>query len=358
MKLVQASVEVREIPLRTTFRTALRSTSSVTDIRVRLETDEGLVGWGSASPTPAITGETEGSIVYAIERHLFPVLEASDLDDEHAVLAAIQRAIVRNTAAKAAVDIALHDLYAKRAGLPLWRRTGSQPGAIETDATVSLNRVEAMIDEARDYCAKGFKVLKVKLGGRDGLDMERLFGIRSSVDEEIQLRVDANQAWSAKEAIGYLATMEKLCVDYLEQPVPAWDLAGLAAVAQASSLPVVADESVFGMTDLLKVIDQRAADIVNLKLMKTGGITIALQMVQTIRAAGLDWMVGSMMEGPISVTAAAILAASQGCRHVDLDAGMFLGDHPLQGGISYEGPRIVLPSGEGVGIDGDRRGSG
>lgn len=350
MKLAHAQVQVCELPLQTTFRTSLRATNTVTDIRVRLTTDSGVVGLGSASPTPAITGETEGSIVYAIERCILPILEGRDLDDEQGAFAAVQRALVGNPAAKAAVDIALHDLYAKRHHVPLWRRIGHAPTPIATDATVSLNAVDDMVAQAVQYAERGFKVLKVKLGGRDGLDMDRVSRIRSSVAADITLRVDANQAWSVKESIGYLATLEKLSVDCLEQPVPAWDIEGLREVTHVSAIPVAADESVFGMRDLLRVVERRAADMVNLKLMKTGGVTPALTMVQTVEAAGLQWMVGSMMEGPISVTAAAIFAASRGCQHVDLDAGMFLYPTTLQGGVVYDGPAIALPTSDGVGI--------
>lgn len=350
LKIRNAFVQVVDLPLRVTFRTALRATNQVTDIRLVLETDDGLVGLGSASPTPAITGETRGSIICALEDHIIPRLRNIDLDDENLAFKTVQSALVHNYSAKAAADIALHDLYAKKYEVPLFKRIGQSPIELATDATVSLSTIADMVEQADGFVRVGFNVAKVKLGGRDGHDIDRITQIRARIGENVTLRVDANQAWNVKESIQYAYKMVNLGVDLIEQPVPAWDIEGLKTITEASIIPIAADESVFGMTELLRVLELRAADIINLKLMKTGGITVALQMARLIESAGLEWMVGSMMEGPISVTAAAIFAAANGCRHIDLDAGYFLKERKATGGIEYEGPQISLPYSVGLGI--------
>ncbi|MCL6446044.1 MAG: dipeptide epimerase, partial [Alicyclobacillus sp.] len=184
MKLRSYAVNVVELPLRVPFRTALRSTSTVTDIRVTLETEDGITGVGSASPTPAITGDTTGSITAALREHILPALMGVDLEDMEAASTAIQRSIVHNTSAKAAADIAWHDLLARRAAKPLTRWLGGAGNRIVTDATVSLGAVDSMVAQARDLAEEGFRVLKIKLGNHDGLDVERIAAIRSALGQD------------------------------------------------------------------------------------------------------------------------------------------------------------------------------
>lgn len=350
-ELLDLRVDVVDLPLHTPFSTALRSTASVTDVRVTLTASDGAVGVGSASPTAAITGDTTAGIAAAIRDYIAPALHGVDLDDLVASCGAVQRALVRNTSAKAAVDIALHDLHARRLGISLTRFLGGTDAALSTDATVSLGSVEKMVSQAKELVAQGFRVLKVKLGGRDGLDVERMVNIRDAVGGDIVLRVDANQAWNARETLRIADRLAALRVEYIEQPVPAHDLDGLRQVTAHSPLPVAADESVFDLRDLHRVIDRQAADIVNIKLMKSSGLSQAVQMVALARSAGVDVMIGSMMEGPASVTAAASLAAALRCRYIDLDAAYFLADARAKGGIAYAGPVISPAQGCGLSVE-------
>lgn len=353
MELVHAAVRTLRLKLSVPFRTSLRATDHVVDIRVCLETTDGLKGYGSASPTPAITGETESSIVSALEEHIFPALKRVDLADESSAFAAIQGAIVHNSSSKAAADIALHDLYARQQGIGIRQRlvpeTGSHSSTIITVATVSLGSIPAMVKQAGDLKEEGFHTLKVKLGGRDGLDVERVKEIRNQVGRTVRLQVDANQAWTTAESIAVVEQLGRYDVLFVEQPVLACDLDGLQAVTRASALPIAADESVFSIHDLKRLVSMRAAKIVNLKLMKTGGITPALAMRKILEDNGVEVMVGSMMEGPISVTAAASFASVFQVPFVDLDAAYFLKDKCADGGLTYSGEMIQLSDGLGLG---------
>lgn len=348
MRIVRASVETVALPLTTPFRTALREVTAVDEIRVTLTTEEGATGIGSAAPTAAITGETVGSITDALHRHLVPWLKTRDLDSPNALFRDLPRVIVGNPSAKAAVDIALHDLYARRDGLVLSQWLGGGRRGLATDATVSLTGPEAMASQAESLVVAGFTALKVKLGGRDGEDDRRIEAVAARMGRKARLRVDANQAWTVRETLARLPHLAALGVEWVEQPIAAGDLEGLAAVRRRSPLPIAADEAVFGVADLLQVLRLGAADIVNIKLMKCAGIDPAISLIRLARAAGLQVMVGSMMEGLASVTAAAMVASAWDADYVDLDAGYFLRDPGVAGGVSYQGEAVRLPSGPGL----------
>ena len=375
IRIVQSQVSIVSLPLHTPFHTALRQTNEVTDIRVTLTLEDGTVGVGSTAPTPAITGETTESIVTALQQFIFPALQSVELADRENVFQVLGRSIVHNTSAKAAVDIALHDLYAKQARLNLYdylasHRRGAITGfsdnddsmnlqsdalshlpTLSTDATVSLNSVEKMVTQGQNLVAVGFSTLKIKLGGRDGKDIERVAAIRQALGDDIVLRVDANQAWEVAESIAYVNQLAPYRVELVEQPIPAWNMKGLRQVTKNSPIPIVADESIFQFSDLQRLLDMRGADIINIKLMKTGGIHQAMQMIELIQDTNLQWMMGSMMEGPASMTAAAQLASAYGCSIVDLDAGYFLKHTHALGGIRYAGEAIHLPLAPGLGLE-------
>lgn len=349
--IVRSKVETVDLPLSTPFHTSLRSAYSVLDIRVTLETEEGIIGVGSAAPTPKITGETTDSILTALREFVLPSIESADLDDETATLESVQKSIVANAAAKAAVDIALYDIFARRRGLSLGQHLNQRDlTAIETDATVSLNTPDAMETQALDLVAKGFRFLKIKLGGRDGQDALRVQRIRQALGADMPLRVDANQAWTVEESHRLIEQLAACQVEFVEQPVYRRDLLGLREITKRSPLPIAADESVFDAYDLEHVLALEAAHIINLKLMKTGGLYPAIQMVKMIQEAGLQWMVGSMMEGPASVTAAATLADAFGSHYKDLDAAYFLADGLATGGPTYVDGDLQFGPRAGLGV--------
>lgn len=353
MKLIDSQVTRVEIPLTTPFRTALREVHAVEEIRVRLCTDTGLEGLGAASPTAAVTGDTAGSIADALSDYLLPRLsQVEELAERSTVQRVVNQALVGNPSAKAAVDIALHDLYAKscRQSLLEWLGGHEPADALFTDATVSLGDVESMAQQAQSLCHSGFTTLKVKLGGRDGRDLERMSAVREAVGSAIILRVDANQGWTVRETIGYIPGLHALAVELVEQPVAARDLEGMRQISQISPIPIAADESVYGLDDLLRIIQTRSCDVVNFKLMKTGGLANAATMIAVARHQGFQVMIGSMMEGIASLTAAVALATAFDVEYLDLDAGYFLKEPKTHGGISYRGPEITPSSGPGLGV--------
>ena len=339
------------LPLTSPFHTALRTVTAVEEIRVELSTDVGLLGVGSAAPTGAITGETASSIVAALEEYILPALIGQDLTDVPHTLMVLARSIVGNFSAKAAADIALHDLYAKYRNESLLSYLGGISHPLWTDATVSLGDISAMVEQARGLVEQGFHHLKVKVGGHDGHDVERVIAVRQAVPENVKMWLDPNQAWTVRESIAAAEVLAEFDIAFIEQPVVSHDIEGLREVTHRSPIPIAADESVFGMEQLLRVLDSKAADIVNIKLMKCGGLSTARLMAELVRSSGVKLMVGSMMEGMASVTAAAMFATTYQADYVDLDAAYFLSDPQATGGIQYTGGSITLPTGLGIGID-------
>lgn len=353
MKITDILIMTVTIPLVTPFKTALRTVTEIENILLTVTTDTDLVGFGGAAPTAVITGDTTGSIIAGIE-HIRDQIVGMDLESTELIFQRLNRCLIGNTSAKAAVDMAIYDLLAKSLDVPLYQLLGGRANVIKTDITISLDTVEIMVAESVKKIKDGFNVLKVKVGGDPELDICRLQAIQDAVGLEVKIRIDANQGWNAKEAVlvGRELEKRKLNIELMEQPVSARDFAGMKYVRDHLSIPVVADESLFSPQDALELVSMQAVDGLNIKLMKCGGIYNALKIAAIAEAAGIPCMIGSMMESHVGVAAAAHFAAS--CtivKRFDLDAPLFCSFNPASGGISYRGATIEFAGLQGLGID-------
>ena len=354
MKITGFRLGLLSAPLRLPFRTALREVSRVEDIVVELHAADGTVGRGEAPPTAAITGETLGSIEAALRGHICPALVGREADGLEELLSAISRSIVGNTSAKAAAELAVWDLYAQQCGLPLWRLLGGGPNTLETDLTISVNDPETMARDTADAVARGYGTLKIKVGENPALDLARLRAVRAAAPEAV-IRIDANQAWTPRQAVGLLEQMQAggLNIELVEQPVKGRDLDGLAFVTAHSPVPVMADESVFSPQDAMTILQRHAADYINIKLMKCGGLSNALRIAAAAEICGVECMIGCMLEAKVSVTAAVHLACARGIiTRVDLDGPALCSADPVAGGAIFSGRHISLPEAPGLGITG------
>lgn len=353
MKITSIQTGFIKIPLKKPFKTALRSVDAVHDVLVKVETDEGYCGYGEAPPTAVITGDTHGSIIEAIEQFIAPAIVGQDLADFDAVMARLHKAIVGNTSAKAAVDMALYDIMAQSCGKPLYRYLGGTASTLETDITISVNPIDVMVEDSIAAVQEGYRILKVKVG-KEGLhDVQRIAAIREAVGQDVVIRVDANQGWTAKESVRIIRAMEDkgLDIELVEQPVPAHDFEGMCFVTQNVLTPILADESVFSAADAVNIVQRRAADLLNIKLMKTGGIHEALRICAVAESYNVSCMIGCMLESKISVSAAAHLAGAKGIiTMADLDGPALCKQDPYTGGPLYEGHSIVLLDNPGIGI--------
>ena len=346
--------------LHTPFVTALRRATAVQTLVVEIVDEDGRAGFGEAPQVWQVTGASLAGSQACVNEMLAPLLVGRDADDLVANCQSVSRAVAGNEAARAAVDVALHDLAARRLGVPLVRLLGGTTLRVPTDVTLSAGDAEALATAATERVDEGFSVLKVKVGWKSGdrdvaaSDVARVRAIRAAVGPQVRLRLDANQGWTPREAVRVISDLEAagLDVELVEQPVPRWDLDGLAWVSDRVRTPILADEAVFSPRDLVEVIRRRAADMVNVKLAKCGGIGPARTLLSLAEEHGMGTIVGSMMESPIGVGAAASLVAAQGTTAVsDLDAAWWLAAAPVRGGMSYDGAYVRLPDAPGLGVD-------
>jgi L-Ala-D/L-Glu epimerase / N-acetyl-D-glutamate racemase len=342
-------------PLHTPFVTALRRTHAVETLVVEVVDADGRVGFGEAPQVWKVTGASLAGSEACVSEVLGPLLTGRDPDDLEARCREVRRAVEGNEAAKGAVDVALHDLAARRLGVPLVRLLGGTALRVPTDVTLSVGEGEALAAAAKERVGEGFGVLKVKVGGDAPGDVGRVRAVREAVGPGVRIRLDANQGWTPREAVRVIRGLEDadLDIELVEQPVPRWDIDGLAWVSDRVDVPILADEAVFGVRDLVDVIRRRAADMVNVKLAKCGGLGPARTLLGLAEAHSMGTIVGSMMEGPIGVGAAASLVAAHGTSAVcDLDAAWWLAANPVRGGLRYAGSTVELPDEPGLGIAG------
>jgi L-alanine-DL-glutamate epimerase-like enolase superfamily enzyme len=340
---LETEFERVSLPLENPFTIARGTQTEAENVIVRITDDAGMTGVGGAAPS-AHYGETADTVA-AVLPALLDAVER--VGDPHAIseIEAELRAVVNgNPAARCAVSIAVHDLAAKRLGVPLYRLWGLDPSeAPKTSFTVGLDETDRVREKAADAVAAGYDVLKIKLG--TDRDRELIDAVREAAPDA-RLRVDANEAWAPKEAVAKSEWLAARDVEFVEQPVPAENPEGLRYVYERSELPIAADESCVTAADVPAIADR--CDIANLKLMKTGGLSEAQRLIAAARSHGLEVMCGCMIESNASIAAAAQLAPL--LDYADLDGSLLLAEDP------YEG--IDLPDGEIRLADQDRAGTG
>lgn len=354
MKITDIRFGMLRVPLKTPFKTALRTVDTVEDIVVAIHTDTGHVGYGEAPATAPITGDTHGSIVEAIRKFISPRLIGQEIANLNRITGLIQGAIEKNSSAKAAVEIAVYDLFGQLYGAPLYKMLGGGDPVITTDLTISVDYIDKMVADSIAAVDRGFESLKIKVGKDIGVDIERVKAIYAAVEGRALLRLDANQGWTAKQAVYALQTLEDAGVrlELVEQPVKAQDLEGLKYVTDRVHTPIMADESVFGPVEVIDLIRMRAADIINIKLMKTGGLSKAIQIADIAAMYGVECMIGCMIETSISVAAAVHLAVAKAnvITKVDLDGPSLCAFNPVDGGVIFNESEITVTDAPGLGI--------
>ncbi|MEM2122717.1 MAG: dipeptide epimerase [Candidatus Bathyarchaeia archaeon] len=349
MRILDVSIDDLEISFRKPLKTSLCKFEKLENIILRLNTGS-LIGFGEASPTLAVTGDTPDTVKALLKELAATILEGADPLNLLDITRCLDK-IPYNGSAKAAIDVAVHDLIGKFYRIPVFAFLGGSSKRLETDVTISLGEPEEMCNEAERWVDKGFKTLKLKLGSTMREDLQRVKHIRDRVGSSLHLTADLNQAYTRRLAIRFISKVEPLDVDFIEQPLPAWDLKGLAQIRKVTGFPIAVDESVHTSRDLLKVLDYKAADLVNIKLMKGGGIREGLKIAAIAERAGLECMIGCMAESRLSITAAVHLAcAAPSISYIDLDSPLFLERDPVVGGAKYDGPYIEPGIEYGLGV--------
>lgn len=354
MKIERIEVYKANLPLKRPFRIAIGETCVAETLYVRTHTDDGLYGMGEANLFTPIVSETQAT-AFAAAKDLAKLLVGTDPLDIERRVSDMRRFMPFNPTTRSAFDMAIYDLLGKVADLPLYAVLGGARRPIFTDNTVGIDTPDVMVEHAIEIQARGFPAVKVKVGTTPAEDIERIRRIREAVGPDLPIRIDANQGWSRATATQALRGMESFGVQYCEQPVPVWDFDSLVAVHAATTIPIMADESVFDEHDALKLISMNACDYLNIKLAKSGGIHVALKINAVAEAAGMRCMVGCMTESRLGLTAGAhLVSARPNIVFADLDGADMLREDPIVGGMIYgDGGRIDLPEGPGLGADVD-----
>ena len=351
MKITGVTLYQYNIPLKAPITISLGTIDAARNMLVQIDTDEGLTGWGEGSPFWMIVGETQASGLAAAQDMARLLLGKDPLDIE-GCMNTLLRYLPGHPTTRSAFDMALYDLAAKRANMPLYQYLGGSNRTLVTDETIYLNDPERMADDARRIEAKGAEAIKIKVGTTAQADLDRLAMIRQAIRYETPIRLDANQGWDVPTARTVLSAIGDWNVQYCEQPVRRHDIAGLRSLRQSVSVPIMADESLFDAADALRLVREEAVDYLNIKLSKSGGMLEALKINAVAEAAGMACMIGCMSESRLALTANAHFAsAKQNVRFCDLDACFEHDTDPVLGGIAYDGYLITLPDAPGIGAE-------
>jgi L-alanine-DL-glutamate epimerase-like enolase superfamily enzyme len=342
-----------DLPLNEGYRIANHTISFARNALVRIESDEGDIGFGGAAPANNEGGETDDSCLAALDGPLRHLALGAEISADPSPLAEQALAVAAEfPAARAALDTALWDLVARKANIPLVRYWGGESKPLPTSVTIGVCGVEETLASAQDWVAQGFQIIKVKIGEDVALDTERLTKMRKLLGPGVVLRVDGNQGYSLEDARKLLRETDDLSLEMIEQPLDARDLDGMAALTGESRVPIVADEAAGTIEECAEIVDRRAAHGINIKLMKCGGPTAARLIHDHAQAAGLSLMLGCNDETRISISAAAHLAlAMPGLRYADLDGHMDLVRDPASGGFEIRDGCIQLGEQAGLGVD-------
>ena len=326
---------------------------------VRIETDEGMTGTGEAPVDIGFFGQTLEEVRAAIEDYLGPQIIGLDPFDREYVMHRIDYR--ENSCAKSGIDLALHDLMGRALGVPVSDLIGGShkqrvPVAIEIAGGAPHDMAKACVA----YVEKGVRAFKPKIGGYPAEDVERLRAIRDAVGQEVSIRADANQGYTPKEAIRLcrLAQEQGVALELLEQPVPAWNLQAMAAVRKAVDTPIEADESCYTIHDAMQIIRHEAADVLNIKIAKAGGLYNAKKIAALAEAAGLECVLGTAFGLGIKIAAKLHLASATlqivhtvEFTEIGLHHPLLAPPHDVQLSLPLQDGCLPVPSGPGFGVE-------
>ncbi len=350
MRITRTRLRRERIALRLPYRVAGRTTDSVELFLLQLETNEGVVGLGTATPEAAVTGETPSACERSLGEDSLSWLRGQDVLRIGTLCEEARRRMRHSPGALAALDMALHDLFAIRLGVPLADALGRVHASLPTSVTIGIQPADDAIALAQELVGRGFRILKVKVGEAVEEDIEIIRRLHDRFGSHVRLRADANVGYTPAEAVRFLGETEAHGLDFLEQPVhPRND--GLRQLPERWRSLIAADESLLDERDALALAASvRAAGIFNVKLMKCGGIRPALRIGAIADAAAIDLMWGCMDESVIGIAAA--LHAALACpatRYLDLDGSFDLLEDVARGGFTVTDGEMTVTSAPGLG---------
>ncbi len=334
MKIVRIEAWPVTLLMNESYAIAYETVCETTNVFLRLETSNGMNGYGCAAPDEPVTGETADMLLEAVLSVVVPLLKGGDPLRRAKLMQHLKTHLKDRPSLLAAVDMALLDILGKVCGLPLWKILGGFRDRMKTSVTIGILPEKETLEQALHWKAQGFRALKLKGGIHVDSDIVRLLRVREVVGDAMELRFDANQGFNVEESLRFVKETRKARLELIEQPTPRGAPELLKRVTRKAAIPVMADESLMTLRDAFRIARGDLADMVNIKLMKVGGIGEALKIDAVAKAAGLEAMVGCMDESALAIAAGLHFAlASPNVLYADLDGHLDLQNDPAAGAV-------------------------
>ena len=330
MKITHLEIFARSMPLMEPYTIAYETIDRCVNMILRLESDSGILGWGCAAPDLAVTGETIHSVETAFNDVIFPYLKGQNALMHTRLINHLGPHLKTRPAALAMVDMALYDLVSKRARLPLFQYLGGYRTSIPTSITIGILPPDKTLQKVLEYVNDGFRIVKIKGGNNVEEDIEKVNLIADRFQGKIEIRFDANQGYSVEEAVYFYKSTKDSGLTLLEQPTDRKNDEFLKQVSRKVPIPVMADESLMTLKDVFRLTRRDCTDMINIKIMKVGGIGEAMHINSVARAAGVEAMVGCMDESALGISAGLHFSLSRpNVIYADLDGHLDLMEDPF-----------------------------
>lgn len=349
-KITHVSIEPLNIPLEAPFTIAIGAKHNIENVLVTIQLENGVQGYGEAAPLEPINGENQATALATLTS-CKPFLIGQKASDYRQLSKQLKNVFWAQATARCAIEMALLDAYTKTLGIPLFQFWGGAEHQIETDYTIDIVAPTTARKNALKLAQQGYKTLKTKVGKKLKDDVNRLLAIKEGAPD-CRIMLDANQGYTPSEAIHFLEVLEKNDIrpELFEQPVVKHDLQGMKLVKENTSVPVAADETVFTSADALAVARTGCADLINIKLMKSGLIE-ALDIAAIARSANIGLMIGCMLESKLGLSTSVHFAAGLGgFQFIDLDPHLDPGKEPFKDGPAFNAPNYQLTNDAGIGV--------
>jgi len=352
MKIRQIEAWPVSMKLAEPYTIAYETIEKTSNIFLCITTDKRIRGFGCAAPDLQITGETPEGVLKSLKDIVSPLIKGSDPLRTSMLLERLTPSLQSQPSALAAVDMALHDILGKVCGLPLWKVLGGFRERIKTSVTIGILPEKETVAAAVNRVSQGFRCLKLKGGIDADADIARILKVREAVGKDIELRFDANQGFNLEQALRFFEGTRKANLELIEQPTPQGQPDLLGRVTSSVQIPIMADESLMTLRDAFRLARKDLVDMVNVKLMKVGGISVAVQINSVARSAGLEVMVGCMDEAALSIAGALHFAlARPNVVYADLDGHLDLVDDPSKGAVVLRNGVLRTTNLPGLGFD-------
>jgi len=352
MKITGVEAWLVRMSLSRPYTAAYDRVETTDNVFLRILTDRRFVGYGCAAPDEHDTGETVHSILETVRTIVAPALKGADPLRSALVMEQLRPVLKDEPSIRAAVDMALMDILGKKADTPLWKLLGGYRDSIPTSVTVGILPEQETVAQAREWVHRGFTVLKLKGGLDVEADVARVFKVREAVGNAIALRFDANEGYTVEQALWFIDQTRPAGLELLEQPTLKGYPDLLGQVARRGDVPIMADESLLTLRDAFRLASDDLADMLNVKLMKVGGIAEALEINAVAKAARLEVMVGCLDESALGIAAALHFAlADRNVLYADLDGHLDLNDDPAEGAVEIRDGVLYPRDQPGLGFE-------